>query len=136
MKPLDVATTVRNLLVGAGAYYLSWFVLGPLAIGFGKLTIDINPTSDAVRIVLPIVTYLPVALMAAIVGASLVLVVESETPLRWSIFPAALYGIFGYVGSPISDRVIQAVGAIFLALACLGGALLAVRRRATRLSLG
>jgi hypothetical protein len=137
MKPLDVATTARNLLVGAGAYYLSWFVVGPLAIGFGKLTIDINRASDAGRIVLPIVTYLPVALTAAIVGASVVLVVESETPLRWSIFPAALYGIFGYVGSPMSiDRVTQAVGAIFLALACLSGALLAVGRQATRVLLG
>jgi hypothetical protein len=79
MKPLDVATTVRNLLVGAGAYYLSWFVVGPLAIGFEKLTFGINRTSDAGGIVLPIVTYLPVALMAAIVGASVVFVVESET---------------------------------------------------------
>jgi hypothetical protein len=137
MKPPGVAITVRNLLVGAGAYYLSWFVVGPVAIGFGKLTVGINRTSDAGRIVLPIVTYLPVALTAAIVGASVVLVVESETPLRWSILPAALYVIFGYVGSPMFiDRVTQAVGAIFLALACLGGALLAVRRRATRVLLG
>jgi hypothetical protein len=64
-------------------------------------------------------------------------VVESETPLRWSTFPAALYVIFGYAGSPMSiDRVTQAVGAILLALACLGGALLAVRRRATRVLFG
>ena len=109
----------------------------PLGDWLWKATFGINRTSDGGRIVLPIVTYLPVALMAAIVGASVVFVVESETPLRWSIFPAALYVIFGYVGSPMFiDRVTQAVGAIFLAIACLGGALLAVRRRATRVLFG
>jgi len=138
MKPLRGAVIARNLLVGAGAYYLSWWVSPPLELGFGKLTNGITYTADfAGSVVMPIVTGVPVALMAAVVGASVVLLVESETPFRWAIFPAALYAFFGYIGyhwarpPMFIDRVTQAVTALFLALACLGGAMLAARRRAS-----
>jgi hypothetical protein len=71
----DVLATmrVRNLLVGAGAYYLSWWVGGPLAIGFGKLTHSIGVRyygNFAGGIVMPIVLALPYAFVAAVVGAS------------------------------------------------------------------
>jgi hypothetical protein len=137
MKPLRSIVIVRNLLVGAGAYYLSWWVSPLLEIGFGKLTNGITYTGDfSSGVVMPIVTGLPVALVAAVVGASVVWIVESETPFRWSIFPAALYAFFGYTGyhwarPPVFiDRLTQAVTALFLALACLGGGILAVKRRA------
>ena len=108
-----------------------------MEIGFGKLTNGITYTGDfSSGVVMPIVTGLPVALVAAVVGAPVVWIVESETPFRWSIFPAALYAFFGYTGyhwarPPVFiDRLTQAVTALFLALACLGGGILAVKRRA------
>jgi hypothetical protein len=137
MKPLRTTVIVRNFLVGAGAYYLSWWVSPPLEILFGKLTKGITYTGDFEGgVVMPIVTGLPVALIAAVVGASVVWVVESETPFRWALFPAALYAFFGYIGyhwarpPMFIDRVTQTVTALFLALACLGGAMLALRRQA------
>jgi len=138
MNPLRTRVIVRNVLVGAGAYYLSWWVSPPLEIGFGKLTKGVTYTGDfAGGVVMPIVTGLPVALIAVVVGATVVWVVESETPFRWAIFPAFLYAFFGYIGyhwarpPMFIDRVTQIVTAAFLALACLGGAMLAIRRPAS-----
>jgi hypothetical protein len=130
--------TVRNLLVGGGAYYLSWWVANPLYFGFGKLTQGIiYPGNFAGAVLLPIVTSLPVALIAAFVGASVVWLVDSETPLRWAAFPVVLYAYFAFRGfhwatlPMFIDRVEQAVTTLFLALSCLCGAILADRKRAT-----
>jgi hypothetical protein len=138
MKPSRNVVTVRNLLVGAGAYFLSWWVAYPLQFGFGKLTDGIIYSGNfAGIVVMPIVTSLPVALIAALVGASVVWLVDSETSLRWAIFPAALYAYYAYFGyhwarpPMLIDRVTQAVAPLFLALSCLGGAAVAVRKRAT-----
>jgi hypothetical protein len=128
--------TVRNLLVGAGAYYLSWWVAYPVEFGFGKLTQGvIYPGNFAGAVLLPIVTSFPVALIAAAVGASVVWLVDSETPLRWATFPAALYAFYAYRGYQwgrppmLIDRVEQAVTVFFLALSCLCGAIVAVRKK-------
>jgi len=40
------ANKARNLLAGAGAYYLSWLVTNPFAMGFGKLTNGIHYYGD------------------------------------------------------------------------------------------
>jgi hypothetical protein len=132
-----ILLTVRNLLVGAGAYYLSWWVAYPLEFGFGKLTQGIiYPGNFAGAVLLPIVTSLPVALIAAFVGGSVVWLVDSETPLRWAAFPAVLYAFYAYRGfhwarpPMLIDRVEQAVTTFFLALSCLCGAIVAVRKRA------
>lgn len=129
--------TIRNLLVGAGAYYLSWWVAYPAEFGFGKLTQGaIYPGNFfGGAVLLPIVTSFPVALIAAAVGASVVRLVDSETPLRWAVFPAALYTFYAYRGfrwgTPpmLIDRVVQAVTVFFLALSCLCGAIVAVRKK-------
>src|ERR1700688_1786202 len=137
MKPLRAIVIVRNFLVGAGAYYLSWWVSPPLEILFGKLTKGITYTGDFEGgVVMPIVTGLPAAVIAAVGGASVAWVVASETSLRWALFPAALYAFFGYIGYQWArppmfvDRLTQTVTALFLALACLGGAMLALRWQA------
>ena len=68
MEPPRKEVAVRNLLVGAGAYYLSWWVAYPLEFGFGKLTEGITYTGNfAGAVLMPIVTSLPVALIAAVV---------------------------------------------------------------------
>jgi hypothetical protein len=139
MKSTRNVVIAKNLLIGAGAYYLSRWLGMPLAFGFGKLTQRIASVGDFNgAVVLPRVTHLPVALLAAAAGATVACLVESDRPLGWAIFPALLYAVLGFLGyhwarAPvILDRVGQTVGALFPALACVVGAMVAGRQRATR----
>lgn len=124
----------KNLLIGAGAYYLLSFLIGPLAFGFGKITQGLTYTGDFNSyVVAPLVVHFPKAIVAAPVGATTVWFVNSQRPLRWAFFPAALYAVFGFLGyhwvfppGPL-DRLQQTISAVFPALTCLGGALLARR---------
>src|SRR4030081_2491983 len=98
MKPLRYTAAARNLLIGAGAYYLSWWVAMPLGIGYGKLTQRIVYSGDfAGYVVMPLVIRMPEALVAAVVGASVIWLIESDRPMRWVIFPALLYALFGFL---------------------------------------
>ena len=91
--------TIRDLLVGYGAYYASWWVSYPLAYFYGKLTHGIIYRGEfAGAVLMPLVTTVPYALVAFGVGAFVAWVVDSEKPLRWAIFPAALYAFFGTIG--------------------------------------
>ena len=126
---------IRNLLVGYGVYYISWWVAYPLAFAYGKLTGRIIYQGEfAGAVVMPLVTTIPYALVAFGVGASVAWLVDSERPVRWAIFPAALYIFFGIAGyhwarQPlILDRVAQVIDATFMGIACLGGAMTAARR--------
>src|SRR5216683_553042 len=90
------AVKPRNLLVGVGAVYLSWWVSAPLAVAFGKVThaMGIHYYGDFEDgVVLPIVMALPYAIVAAFVGASVVWIVESERPLGWTLVPTFLYAV-------------------------------------------
>ena len=127
----------KNLLIGAGAYYLSSWLTMPLAFGFGKLTEGLTYAGDFTgAVVMPIVIHLPKAIVAAAAGAAVVWLVESDRPLGWALFPALLYGFLGFLGYHwsrpplILGRVAQTVGALFPALACIIGALVAEQRRA------
>jgi hypothetical protein len=131
-----VRDKVKNLVVGYGVYYVSWWVAYPLAFAYGKLTERIIYRGEfAGAVVMPLVTTVPYALVAVGVGACVAWLVESERPIRWAIFPAALYVFFGTIGyhwarRPILlDRVAQVVDAMFLGIACIGGAMVAVRWR-------
>ena len=131
-----VRDKVRNLVVGYGVYYVSWWVAYPLAFAYGKLTDRIIYRGEfASAVVMPLVTTLPYALVALGVGACVAWLVDSERPLRWAIFPTALYVFYGTIGyhwarQPILlDRVAQVVDAMFMGIACFGGAMIAVRRR-------
>jgi len=130
--------TAKNLLICAGTYYVSRWVTLPLVFGFGKLTQGITYSGDFEgAVVMPLVLKVPVALVAAAVGASIIWLVDSDRPLRWVIFPALLYAILGFLGYHwahpplLRDRVFQAVGALFPAVACVLGGIVASRRRAT-----
>jgi hypothetical protein len=138
MKETRNVVTARNLLIGAGAYYLSGWLGMPLALGFGKFTQGLIYRGDFNRyIVGPLVMHLPWAVVAAAAGATVVWLVESDRPVNWAIFPALLYGLLGFLGyhwarPPVFlDRVAQTIGAFFPALACVVGAMVAGRRRAT-----
>ncbi len=132
------AIAAKNLLIGAGAYYLSQWVAPPLGFGFWKLTKGIIYRGDfAGAVLMPLVTQLPEALVAAGVGAAVAWLVESERPLRWAIFPALLYATFGYLGyhwvrpTPFIYRFAEVIGALFPAVTCVVGGIVAVRRRAS-----
>jgi hypothetical protein len=127
---------LRNLLVGAGAYYLSRWVAFPLVMAYGKLTDHVTwPGYFSAMFVMSIVIQVPTALGAAVAGASTVWFVESERPQWWAIFPAVLYFLTGLLGwhwahrPVLRDRVEQVVGALFPAAMCLVGGFVAARRR-------
>jgi hypothetical protein len=129
-------SATRNLVVGYGVYYLSWWVAYPLAFAYGKLTERIIYRGEfAGAVVMPLVTTIPYALVAFGVGVCVAWLVDSGRPLRWAIFPAALYIYFGMIGyrwvrQPMPlDRVAQIIEAAFMGIACLGGAMIAVRQR-------
>ena len=138
MESTRTVVTAKNLLIGAGAYYLSFWLTMPLALGFGELTEGLSYHGDFKgAVVMPLVSHLPKAIVAAVAGATVVCLVESDRPLRWALFPTLLYGLLGFLGYHwsrpplIMGRVAQTVGALFPALACIIGALVAERRRAT-----
>jgi len=138
MESTRTVVTAKNLLIGAGAYYLSFWLTMPLALGFGELTEGLSYHGDFKgAVVMPLVSHLPKAIVAAVAGATVVCLVESDRPLRWALFPTLLYGLLGFLGYHwsrpplIMGRVAQTVGALFPALACIVGALVAERRRAT-----
>jgi hypothetical protein len=133
-----VKQKIRNLLVGYAVYYASWWVAYPLALAYGRLTKRIIYHGEfSSTVVMPLVTTLPYALVAFGVGASVAWLVDSERPFRWAIFPAALYIFFGTIGyhwarQPLLlDRVAQVIDAMFMGIACLAGAWIAVQRRTT-----
>jgi hypothetical protein len=144
MEHVLSAIKARNLLVGAGAYYLSWWVANPLAIGFEKLTHGIGITyygDFAGGILMPIVIALPYALVAAVVGAAVVWIVESDRPIGWTLFPTFLYalGVFhrSHWARPPSplERAGDIIRVLLPAVACIvGGIVVAQRRAASHIS--
>jgi len=138
MSVLPKAVTVKNLLICAGLYYLSRWIVFPLALGYGKLTdrkiFSGNFEGD---VVMPLVLHVPIALVAAGAGVSVILLVDSARPLRWVMFPALLYAFFGFLGYHwahpplLHDRVFQAIGALFPAVTCVLGGIMASRQRGT-----
>ena len=139
MASTRYATIEKNLLIGAGAYYISGWLGMPLALGFGKLTQGLTYRGNFnVYFMGPLIVHIPRAIVAAAAGAAVVWLVESDRPLFWAIFPALLYGLFGFLGyhwgrPPLPlDRVAQATGALFPVLGCIAGAMLAEQRRSTR----
>ena len=135
MQSTRYTTIEKNLLIGAGAYYLSGWLGMPLALGFGKLTQGLTYRGDFNSYFMgPLIVHLPRAIVAAAAGAAVAWLVESERPVGWAIFPAILYGLLGFLGHhwarpPLPlDRVAQTIGAVFPALACIVGAVFAGRR--------
>ena len=122
----------RNLFVGAGAYYLSKWLVVPLMFGFGKITQGLIYTGDFNgKIILPLVEHFPLALVAFAAGVTVVLLGESDSPGYWAVFPAVFYGLFTFLGyhwaqpPAFLDRLGQALAALFPAITCLTGAFVA-----------
>jgi hypothetical protein len=74
---------VRNIVVSAGAFYLSWWVAPPLALGFGKLTRHISYMGDfGTAVEMPLVLNLPYAVVAVGVGACVAWLLVTDS-VRW-----------------------------------------------------
>jgi len=138
MELPTAAIKARNLLVGVGAYYLSWFLSNPLAIGIGRLTNGIRYSGDFEgAVLLPLVVHLPEAIIATVVGASVVWMVESNRPICWAIVPTFLYALaarhFVHWAHPptLIERMGAIIGALLPAIACVVAAVFAARRRTT-----
>lgn len=130
------AVTVRNILIGAGAYYLAGWLNFVLWFGFGRLTDGIIYSgSFGGSVVMPLVVHFPKALAAFAAGVVVVWLVEAERPTIWVIFPVLLYAAFGFFGyhwerPPVFlDRVAQTIGALFPAITCAIGGIVAAGRR-------
>jgi len=126
----------RNLLVGAGAYYLSKWLVVPLALGFGKMTQGLIYYGDFNgKIVAPLVDHFPIAFVAFAAGASVAWLVDSDSPVSWAVFPAVFYGLFTFLGyhwavhPDILDRAGQTLAALFPAITCVLGAVTTRRFR-------
>lgn len=106
-----------------------------LGWAYWNLTNHIHYFGDfQAAVVMPLVTVLPEAVVAVGVGASVAWLVESKRPLVWAIWPSVLYAVFSqhWARPPmLVDRIAQVIGAAFLAVACLFGAIIAIRRQKT-----
>jgi hypothetical protein len=121
-------------LIGLGAYYLAQWVALPLTIGFEKFTSGIIYRGDfAGYVVMPLVGHLPLALVATVVGATVIWLVESDRPVAWTMVPALLYALVGFYGHHwtrpplLLDRVSETISALFPALTCVLGGMIAAR---------
>lgn len=124
----------RNILIGLGTYYLAQWLALPLNIGFFKLTSGIIYRGDfAGYIVMPLVGRLPLAVVAVAVGGTVILLVESDRPVAWTVIPALLYVLIGFYGHHWSrppvflDRVSETISALFPALTCIVGGIITAR---------
>jgi hypothetical protein len=129
---------IKNLFLAYGIYIASWWLADLLALAYGKLTGRIiYHGAFAGTVLLGIVETVPYASVAALVGAFVVWLVDSERPLRWAIFPVVFYVFFGTIGYqwarlPMTlDRIAQFTDAAFMVIACVVGAAVVARRRAS-----
>ena len=129
------AVTVRNILIGAGAYYLAGWLNFVLSFGYSKLTDRIIYSgSFGGSVVMPLVVHFPKALAAFAAGAVVAWLVESKRPIIWVIFPVLLYAVMGFLGyhwqrPPVFlDRVGQTIGALFPAASCAIGGIVAAHK--------
>jgi hypothetical protein len=121
---------IRNILLSAGAYYVSSWFETAVVLAFAPITNRLRFTGDfEATVVMPIALGIPSALVMAITGAATAWVVESERPTLWALLPAVAYGISSAVAphwvrppETTADRVFPVLQALFPAVACIAGA--------------
>jgi hypothetical protein len=128
------ASIVKNVLIAVGAYYVSWWVAPLIAVALWKVTERIVYRGNfEAAVFMPLVQSLPFALMAAVVGATVAMLVESKQPLFWVALPAALYAFSSQDWVLTADkpfRIASVIVALFPAASCFVGAVVALRWRA------
>jgi len=92
-------TTIRNVLLSAGAYYLAISLEIPVVLALGPVMKRLTFTGDFQAVVLmPIVLGIPSALVMTIAGAATAWAVESGHPVRWGV---------SYLPSPTASRLLS-----------------------------
>ena len=134
----SVKTSIRNGLVGAGAYYLATWILPSVVLVFAPITNRSSFSGDFEYVVLmPLVNGAPMMLVAAGTGATTAWLVDATYRWRWALLPAVLFATFNWLGShwvrpPYAiDHAAAAVRAALPVLACLLAAVALDRRERT-----
>ncbi|MDA8078401.1 MAG: hypothetical protein M0Z79_05625 [Nitrospiraceae bacterium] len=121
-------TYIRNILILAGIYYLSWWVVRPLFMIHDQVTSGMTYGGGLFGyLLMGIISVLPVALVAFGSGILTVYIVE-ETHLKyWLALLAMFYAVNGFSGfqwpkePQLSDRAFQVIHSLFPAMACYFG---------------
>jgi hypothetical protein len=119
-------TTIRNILICIGAYWLTRWLVGPLDLLFSKFT-DRIIYGDSVlyAIAMGVATSLPRTVAAILAGVLIVFIAIDVNPERWSLLVAALYVLFSglrvhwFLPPTPWYRVWQITNVLFPAIACI-----------------
>jgi hypothetical protein len=128
----------RNVLIGAGAFYVSRWLEGVLRVAVGAVLhalIARGPAAHA--LVPPLVDSLSTALAAAAAGIATAWLVDSRRPVPWTLVPAALWLLASLNGAPFSPSApLTSVWQLLLAtlppIVCLAAGRLASWHRLLR----
>jgi hypothetical protein len=132
-------TRVRNVLISFGVFWLSVWMVVPLAWLFGKLNNGIiYGDSVLAAIAMGVMTSLGRAFAASVAGGLVTLTAAGRKPERWAFIIAILY----VVDAPVRrhwhlpptgwDRLWQSVDLLFPAIVCVAAAFMTVRFRRAR----
>ena len=121
---------IRNLLIVLGIYWLSMWVVGPIATIYLKITTGMTYSGDLGMLLMGIISSIPVALVALGAGILLACVLEDVSRKYYLGVLALLYAVLGFLGHHwvqeplLFDRLFQAVRAVLPAIVCfLGGSI-------------
>lgn len=115
---------IRNLLVVLGIYWLSMWVVVPIAAIYLKITTGVTYSGDLGMLLMGIVSAIPTALVALGAGVLAVYALEDRSRKYWLALLALLYGILGFWGHHwvqpprIIDRVWQLVQSVVPVIVC------------------
>jgi hypothetical protein len=127
---------VQNILISCGVFWLSAWMVVPLAWIFGKLNERIiygDGVLDALA--MGIMTSLGRSSAAALAGVIVSLAVAGRKPERWAFLVAVLYIVAVparfHWNSPATqwDRLWQGINLVFPAIVCIASAFLTVKFR-------
>jgi hypothetical protein len=117
-------STVQNMLIVLGCYWLAMWVVVPIAIIHGKITNGIIYSGTLGALLMYIVTAIPVALSASGAGILCIYSLDGASRKNWLFFLALLFAVFNFtsfhwVKKPeIIDLVFQGVESIIPAISC------------------
>lgn len=111
--------TARNVLVGAGAFYVSRWLEGLLHVAVGAVLHAFIARGGAAHVLVsPLVESLSTALAAAAAGIATAWLVDARRPVPWTLVPAALWLLASLNGASFSSYA-PVTGAWQLLLATL-----------------
>ncbi len=117
-------STVRNVLIVFGCYWLAMWGVVPIAIIYGKITSGIIYSGEIGILLMYIVTAIPVAIVASGAGILCVYSLEVVSHRNWLFFLTLLFAVFNFISfhwakePGIIDLISQSVHSIIPAISC------------------